>query len=174
MGGTRQSHCRLDPALPVRSKKLQRFSKPPVARRGNSETQAKFQGEQVGAGLRRRAQEMPSFPILASRPLTAWSRRLRQPGHGASGGAGRGKARRIMTEKVGRRVQISIYRARRAPYACGSAMLFPTTRWSILVEGYLDANAESQRALDDFIRRYRAPIIGLIRARGWRAGTGWR
>src|SRR5882757_3061539 len=47
------------------------------------------------------------------------------------------------------------------------AMIFPTTRWSILVDAYLEAGEHSQRALDDFIRRYRLPIIRHIQSRGW-------
>ena len=46
-------------------------------------------------------------------------------------------------------------------------MYFPTTHWSVLADASLSGDAQDGRALDDFVRRYRAPIIGFIRAQGW-------
>jgi DNA-directed RNA polymerase specialized sigma24 family protein len=46
-------------------------------------------------------------------------------------------------------------------------MYFPTTHWSVLADASLSGDAHESRALDDFVRRYRTPIINFIRARGW-------
>ncbi len=48
-------------------------------------------------------------------------------------------------------------------------MFFPTTRWTVLADASLNGDGEGSRALDDFVRRYRGPILDFIRAQGWPA-----
>lgn len=48
-------------------------------------------------------------------------------------------------------------------------MEFPSTQWTLLADATLHGDAEAARAMGEFIRRYRGPVVQFIRGRGWAA-----
>jgi RNA polymerase sigma-70 factor (ECF subfamily) len=46
---------------------------------------------------------------------------------------------------------------------------FPTTQWKLLADATLHGDAAAAVALAEFIRRYRGPVVQVIRIRGWPA-----
>lgn len=45
-------------------------------------------------------------------------------------------------------------------------MEFPATEWSLLAQATLNGEAAAARALEEFCRRYRAPVLQFVRNRG--------
>src|SRR5687768_4329586 len=45
-------------------------------------------------------------------------------------------------------------------------MDFPSTHWSMLAQASLHGETAARQSLDSFCRRYRAPVIALLRRRG--------
>lgn len=48
-------------------------------------------------------------------------------------------------------------------------MEFPATQWTLLADATLHGDAPAARAMGEFIRRYRGPVVQFIRGRGWAA-----
>jgi DNA-directed RNA polymerase specialized sigma24 family protein len=58
---------------------------------------------------------------------------------------------------------------RRSGFVLSGAMEFPATQWTLLADATLHGDATAARAMGEFIRRYRGPVVQFIRGRGWPA-----
>jgi RNA polymerase sigma-70 factor (ECF subfamily) len=56
-----------------------------------------------------------------------------------------------------------------ANFCFASHVEFPTTQWTLLADATLHGDATAAQALAEFIRRYRGPVVQLVRIRGWPA-----